>query len=341
MGDGPQSASHYETLVNASDDILWIFSSDWTECSFVNDRYEEVWGRPVDRLRQAPRDFLNGVHPADRDQVKDHMERAAQGESVDLEFRVNPEENYTRWVWAKGKPIRDEDGTVTRVAGLSREVTERKRSEQELERQRDRLDEFTGLVSHDLRTPLQAAMGYLELAQADVESEHLDKVATNLERMEALIDDLLTLARQGDKTQDIETVDLATCVEECWERVAGSDASLETSIDQTVQADRRQLQRLLENLFENAVDHGGPEVTVSVGSTPTGFYIADDGDGFDVEARHQAFEAGYTTAAEGTGFGLNIVDQVATTHDWEVDLSDSADGGARVDITVADTRDME
>ena len=341
MGEDSQSPSHYETLINASDDILWIFSQDWTECIFVNERYEEVWGRPVERLRQAPRDFLNGVHPADRDRVKDHMERAGQGEAVDLEFRVNPAENYTRWVWAKGKPVRDDDGTVTRVAGLSREITERKRSEQELERQRDRLDEFTGLVSHDLRTPLQAAMSYLELARAETDSDHLDDVAKNLERMETLIDDLLTLARQGEKTQEIDTVSLETCAEKCWERVGGSDATLEVTADQTLQADRRQLQRLLENLFENAVDHGGGDVTVSVGSTPAGFYIADDGDGIDVEARQEAFDAGYTTTAEGTGFGLNIVDRVATAHDWDVDLSESANGGARFDITVTEAPDPE
>jgi signal transduction histidine kinase len=98
---------------------------------------------------------------------------------------------------------------------------------------------------------------------------------------------------------------------------------------------------LLENLFENAVDHGGGDVTVSVGSTPAGFYIADDGDGIDVEARQEAFDAGYTTTAEGTGFGLNIVDRVATAHDWDVDLSESANGGARFDITVTEAPDPE
>ncbi|MFC7165802.1 sensor histidine kinase [Halospeciosus flavus] len=92
------------------------------------------------------------------------------------------------------------------------------------------------------------------------------------------------------------------------------------------------------NVFENAVEHGTesegrPAVTVDVGVTPTGFYVADDGSGLSAEERENLFDAGYTTASRGTGFGLAIVQRIADGHGWDVDVDESAAGGARFDVT--------
>ncbi len=65
-----------------------------------------------------------------------------------------------------------------------------------------------------------------------------------------------------------------------------------------------------------------------------GFYVADDGPGISPEDRDQVFESGYTTADHGTGFGLTIVEQIADAHDWTIDVTESADGGARFEFRV-------
>ncbi|OYR81632.1 histidine kinase, partial [Halorubrum ezzemoulense] len=209
----------------------------------------------------------------------------------------------------------------------------------ELERQNDRLEEFAGVVSHDLRNPLEVARGRTELAREECDSEHLAAVERAHDRMTALIDDLLTLAREGDPVTDAEPVDIARVVGACWRTVDTSDATLRTEVEGTVVADEGRLKQLLENLIRNAIEHGGEDLTVTVGSLPDGFYVADDGPGIDPDLRGTVFDAGYSTSQSGTGFGLRIVEQVADAHGWSVRAVESEAGGARFDITGVESAD--
>jgi signal transduction histidine kinase len=151
-----------------------------------------------------------------------------------------------------------------------------------------------------------------------------------------LIDDLLTLARTGDRTTTVEAVSLADAVENCWRTVETGDATLDVAATRTIRADRSRLEQLLQNLVQNAVEHGGSDVTITVGDVDDGFYVADDGAGLPADADERVFEPGYSTADDATGFGLGIVAQVATDHGWTVDVAESEAGGARFEI-----RDVE
>ena len=217
------------------------------------------------------------------------------------------------------------------------EQTERLRArEQELTRQNNRLEEFTSVVSHDLRNPLNVADGRLELVRQECDSEHLETIARAHKRMEALIDDLLILARHGETANDIDPVDLATLTENCWRNVATAEATLAVDIDRRIRADRSRLQQLLENLIRNAVEHGDEDVTVTVGELDDGFYVEDDGAGITEAERADVFDAGYSTTEDGTGFGLSIVEQVAEAHGWTVRVTDGSEGGARFEIRGAE-----
>jgi PAS domain S-box-containing protein len=214
------------------------------------------------------------------------------------------------------------------------ERTERLRSnERELERQNDRLEEFASVVSHDLRNPLSVAAGRVELAREDRDGEQLEQATQALERMETMIDDLLTLAREGTSPDDVTTVDVGTVVDDCWHTVETGTATLVNDLDGEIRADEGRLRQLLENLFRNAVEHVDHEVTVRVGPTADGYYVEDDGPGIPEDVRSQVFDAGYTTASDGTGFGLSIVKRVVEAHGWEVHIVEGGDGGARFEIT--------
>jgi PAS domain S-box-containing protein len=221
---------------------------------------------------------------------------------------------------------------ATALAQVTR--TEQLRSrEQELLRQNDRLEEFASVVSHDLQNPLQVAEGRLELVREDCENEQLDAIERALDRMDALIEDLLTLAREGEQVQEQEPVDIAETVRSCWQHIETPTATLHVETDTTIRADRSRLQQLLENLVRNAIDHGGDDVTITIGDVDTGFYVADDGPGIPPDERGSVFEAGYSTSQEGTGFGLSIVQEISSAHGWGITITDSIDGGARFEIT--------
>lgn len=212
--------------------------------------------------------------------------------------------------------------------------TERLRErEAELSRQNERLEEFASVVSHDLRNPLNVASGRLGLLAEECDSEHVEHIEQAHTRMGALIDDLLALARQGNRVSDTESVDLDELVRTCWLNVATADATIEANVVRSFDADRSRLQQLLENLFRNAVDHAGEDVTVTVGELPDGFYVEDDGDGIPENEREEVFRTGYSPTEGGTGFGLSIVRQVAEAHGWEITATESSSGGTRFEIT--------
>ena len=239
----------------------------------------------------------------------------------------------------------DSDRTPVLVHRISNAVGSA-RAIAEAERQRDRLERFVHGVSHDLRNPLNVAQGRLEMARSEGDLDHVDTAASAVDRTLELITDLLTLAKQGERPRELEPVELAALADECWANVASGDATLVVDTDRRILADRGRLKRLFENLFRNAVDHGGEDVTVVVGDIspmytttragavlPSGFFVEDDGPGIPEDERERVFEMGYTTDADGTGFGLNIVSEVASAHGWEVAVSEGSRGGARFEIT--------
>ncbi|MFC4405760.1 ATP-binding protein [Haloarchaeobius iranensis] len=228
------------------------------------------------------------------------------------------------------------------VYGFYADITPTKERKRELARQNERLDEFASIVSHDLRNPLNIAEGHLQLATdrigPDEDLDDLDEVERAHGRMRDLIENLLSLARSGSVVQEPDELSLTATAGQAWSSVHLPNARLETTGDVRLRADRDRLVDLFVNLFRNAVDHGRPDATVRVGPLDdrAGFYVADDGPGIPEAARDEVFDSGYTTTDEGTGFGLAIVHQVATAHDWTATVTESEHGGARFEFPTAD-----
>jgi signal transduction histidine kinase len=292
-----------------------------------------------------------------------------------------------------------------------RYALERHRQERRLERQNERLERFASIVSHDLRNPLQVAKGRLGHVEAGDTADHLDAAVDALDRMEALVDDLLDLAREGQRTEAMASVDVADIARSAWRNVESpaSDLRIDAPETVTITADAARLTQLFENLFRNSVEHGStgnrtesgdsegsenpradgdavdsvehgstgsrpeaddsvdhgstgnrPEsgdsegsespradgdgaangdpgrsrgITVTVGATADGFYVADDGVGISESERDEVFEAGYSTAEDGTGFGLDIVREIVEAHGWTIVATESDAGGARFEVT--------
>jgi len=230
------------------------------------------------------------------------------------------------------------------------DITAQKERERQLQRQNERLNEFAGVVSHDLRNPMGAAKHRIEMARQTGDDSHLDSALAALDRMDELLGDVLRMARQGEAVGQTEPVSVREVAETAWTHVATADAALTVEADAHIVADRGRLTQLFENLFINAVEHGSTspdswdhggdgesaedaETAVGVGLGPDGtLFVEDDGPGIPPEERSNVFKSGYTTRESGTGYGLAIVRQVARAHDWEVGITESADGGARFEF---------
>jgi len=224
---------------------------------------------------------------------------------------------------------------------IEREVTaERSRVRQiELRRERDRLEEFAGVVSHDLRNPLNVVRGRADLAKrAHPDDEHLAEIEPALDRMDEIIEETLMLAREGKSVDEVGDVDLSECARECWSRVDTADATLRVDRSITVRADRDRLSHVFENLFRNSVEHGGRDVTVRVGALDgqDGFFVEDDGAGIPESDIDRVRETGFTSSPDGTGFGLAIVDRIVEAHGWELQIGDGDGGGTRFEICGVD-----
>jgi len=234
------------------------------------------------------------------------------------------------------------------VAGAA-EVRQREATRQ-ARRERERLEEFASIVSHDLRNPLEVSQGYLDAAFETGDAEHLLRVRGSLDRMEELIEQSLALARKGRVVDETEPTAVDEVAEEAWEAVDTLEATLALEVTGSIEADEGRLRELFENLFRNAMEHAGTDVTVTIGQldgeatgneggeaadqTIPGFYVADDGPGIPEDERDEVFERGYTTDEDGSGLGLAIVQAITEAHDWEVAVTESESGGARFEFRV-------
>lgn len=230
------------------------------------------------------------------------------------------------------------DWEVTLVELMSRWVSyelNRQETTDRLKTQNEKLEQFTSFVSHDLRNPLNVLEGSLELAEKTGDPSHFERCNRALDRMNTLIDDLLSLFRAGSVIEETESFDLASLVEECWEGVEVAEGTLQLQQDQTtvIQANGSRLRQLLENIIRNAFDHGDDDTTVTVGHLADGFYIEDDGPGIPDEIREDVFKSGYSTVNDGTGLGLAIVKEIADAHGWKLRVVDAEAGGARFEVT--------
>ncbi|WP_165875345.1 sensor histidine kinase [Natrarchaeobius chitinivorans] len=213
----------------------------------------------------------------------------------------------------------------------------RRRQFNRLEEQNERLDRFASVVSHDLRNPIQVAQGRLDLVEPEIsppEREHVEVARESLDRMNSLIDDVLALAREGETVDDPVCVSLETTAMNAWTVVETPDAKLSVSAGTgAIVADPDRLATVFENLFRNAIEHGGADVTVDVGTTETGFYVADDGSGIPSDERDDVKERGYSRNGGGTGLGLDIVNTIVDAHGWSLAIGESESGGARFDVS--------
>jgi PAS domain S-box-containing protein len=319
----------------------------------VNDAFVDVFGYEREAIvGQNLDDYVLPPEPDDCSsraaEAAELNERLVSGERVREECQRQTSDGRREFL-LKIVPLKRGEQNVAGYA-IYTDITEQKRRENTLERENERLEEFASVISHDLRNPLGIARGHLQLARETGREESFEMADAALDRMDALIEDVLSLARQGQVVGDAEEVDAVTVARTAWNTVDTTGARLRTEGPIPVAADAGRLRTLFENLFRNAVEHGHElagdgaeqtedgseaerELTVSVEPTPNGFAVVDDGRGVPESVRGTLFEPGQSGSEDGTGFGLAITRRIAEAHSWTIELASSEpDEGARFEI---------
>ena len=373
----------YETIIEAVGDPVYTLDDEGV-FTYVNEAVEDMTGHGPDALVGEHISAVMSAADIERgNELIREMLSDADREHVTFETELVDDEGDHTPVEIHMALLPAPDGEFAGTAGVIQNISERKARERQL-------SEFASVVSHDLRNPLNVADGRISLARETEDFSHLDAAASATDRMSELIDDLLTLARQGETVGETSPVDVAAAAAQAWGDVDTGEATLNKSGTVTVEADPARLRELFENLFRNAVEHGSTSLpsqaqedavehgstssqnasrsddavehgsttprsetsaddvghgstpadapaplSVTVGRTGDGFYVADDGTGIPASERDRVFERGYTTSESGTGFGLAIVREIAEAHGWDVTVTESEGGGARFEFTTS------
>ena len=376
MDDGYMLADATGTIVDANEAARTLLGE------------ERLTARPVEAVvpglgKPGGTDDLAGVgNPVEAGgpiEAGGQEEMRDQGETADL-MTIPGEE---RTLQMRSSAVRDGTKAVGRVFML-RDITPLRERERALQEENERLDRFAGVLSHDLRNPLNVAQGRLQLVKEQLTKEmgtdpegHITSAERALRRMNEIIEDmlLLTWSEQELSPGDLEPVDLETVARAAWGNVEASEARLEVESSARLQGHEVRLRRLLENLFRNAIEHGGKAVSITVralsggqslsdeqfptdeqfpskgtsssgglspgGLSSGGFFVEDDGPGIPVERREKVLEGGYSSREKGTGLGLSIVQGIAEAHGWSISVTESEAGGARFEVTGVETGSPE
>ncbi|EMA26116.1 protein kinase-like protein [Haloarcula amylolytica JCM 13557] len=299
-----------------------------------------TWPDPAATLYGYDRDAAVGHHvdmlfadPEEMETTVESLLAEAVDEPIETQHWHRQADGSVFWATLSLSPL--EDGESEGFVAVSQDTTEKHQYDKMLERQNDRLKEFTDILAHDLRSPLSVISSRVHLARETGDEEHLDALEETSDRMARLVDDLLSVAKQGNVVTDPETTNVKDVVDTAWEGAGGTTERATLHYDHVgpVSADADRLIELFENLFQNSIRHGDGAVIVRVGPLDHGFYVEDDGPGIPADNQDDVFDHGFTTAEDGSGYGLSIVRTIAGAHGWDILVTDSDTGGARFEIT--------
>ncbi|CAN5616932.1 hypothetical protein BH24ACT20_BH24ACT20_09540 [soil metagenome] len=327
-----ESEERFRALVQYGSDIITIVDADGT-IRYESPSVERVMGYKPEEL--MGRNAFATMHPGDAERVSEAFFGALESgrESLSVEFRSRHADGSWRYLEGIGRNLL-EDPIVKGIVVNFRDVTERRRYEEELQRSNAELEQFAYVASHDLQEPLRMVSSYTQLLARrykgrldDDADEFIDYAVDGAGRMQRLINDLLVYSRLGTRGKEFAPTD-------CDEVLEGVRDNLQVAIEEsgvdlasgelpTVMGDRSQLIRLFQNLVENAIKFSGeepPEIRVQaeLSGYEWMFSVRDNGIGIAPEYADRIFvifqRLHDRVQCPGTGIGLAVCKKIVERH---------------------------
>ncbi len=361
-GDLRRSERELRDVIEAMPTMVWIAGTDGSN-EFGNRRWQEYTG--FSHERTVGSGWQDAVHPTD---LKRHWEKwcasLASGEPFENEVRYRrAADGQYRWFLSRAVPLRDEHGKILKWYGVSTDIDDRKRAEQEREQLRadlahvnrvSMLGELAASVSHELKQPIAAAMinaqtcvRWLKRDQPDVDEalEATMRLVKDGTRATEIIDRLRSLYKKSPPQREL--VDVNEIVREMPALLRGeaNRYSIVTRLDLApdlpkITADRVQLQQVLMNLMLNAIeamkDTGGElKIKTELGQEGSLLIsVSDTGVGLPAENINEIFNAFFTTKPEGSGMGLAISRSIIESHGGRLWATGNDGRGATFQLTL-------
>jgi two-component system cell cycle sensor histidine kinase/response regulator CckA len=359
-----ESDERFRQMADHVNEAFYVVDLETKRSLYVSPAWAEIWGRPVED-GYDPHVWFNAIHPDDRDAMREGQTRIMKGEPDDRVFRVLRPDGSIRWVHGRSFPVRNADGNVYRMVGLSADITElRHVQEQFTQAQKmQAVGQLAGGIAHDfnnLLTIIQAHAHFLSEGVADDAGNRSDveEIQRAADRAATLTRQLLAFSRkQMLKPRVIDLNEVVEGVERMLCRLIGDDIELIVDADpqlHLVRADPGQIEQVVMNLAVNARDAmpKGGMLAIRTGtrllaeplerdgeSIPPGRYamiqIEDTGVGMTTDVKARAFEPFFTTKdpGQGTGLGLATVYGIVKQSGGYISVDSAPNRGTRITIT--------
>ena len=332
-----ESEQRFRQLAENIDDVFWLTSVDLDEVYYVSPAYETVWGRECESLYRRFRAWVEAVHAEDRTRVQRSLDNYGTG-TWNETYRIVRPDGAVRSIRSRSYPVRDASGNVYRLAGVSRDITEYRRLEEQF-RQAQKMEavgRLAGGIAHDFNNLLSVILSYAGLALLELEPTHsvrgdVLQMQRAGERAAELTRQLLAFSRQQLlRPVVLDLNDIIGEMKKMLRSLLGEDVELVVCGTEpaVVHVDPSQIEQIVMNLAINArdamtscgkltIDVNCVELTADdtaeLGEAAPGSYvrlsITDTGVGMDEATRERIFEPFFTTKPKdkGTGLGLSTV----------------------------------
>ncbi|MGB7531703.1 MAG: PAS domain S-box protein [Halobacteriota archaeon] len=352
-----ESEEKYRSLVETTEDSVYLVDGD-CRYLFMNDKYLfRFEGLPIDKvIDRAYGEFHSPEETKEFAEIVNHVFKT--GKSVQSEHRSRRDGRYFLRTLSH---VKDSEGRTTAVTVVSKDITERKKAEEEreclvkeLEAKNAEMTRFTYTVSHDLRSPLISIQGFTEMLRKDLEQNEIEKVENDLKfiensatKMDHLLTDTLQLSRIGRFVNPPEDVPFGEIAQEAQvqttEQIKSSGVEITVAEDfPAVHVDRMRIAEVLVNLITNSINYMGeqPHPKIDIGyrvdEEETVFFVRDNGIGIDPSQHEKVFELFYQIEKnnKGTGAGLAIVKRIIEVHEGRIWIESEKGKGCTVCFTL-------
>lgn len=351
-----QSEDRLNVALTSGQIGLW----DWhakTNFVYLSDTLKHDWGIDSEKFTNTLDECMERIHQEDRARIwKEIQHSLTSGHPYNVEYRVIRPSGEIIWVNAIGKYVLDDMGQPHRLTGVTINITERRKTADELnaakleaERASRMKSAFLANMSHEIRTPLAAIVGYTELLRPvlprGTSEDYLDRIIRNSDQLSRLIDDLLDLTKIEANRLEIEylPVELDSVIDDlnaglslrAQEKNLYLDFNWLNPKPKTVLMDRMRLVQILTNIVGNAIkftENGGVKVLLSTKEKTLYIRVTDTGIGLTDEQKQGLFQpfiqadSSITRRYGGTGLGLALSKRLAQLMGGDIQLERSAPG---------------